>query len=318
MKYLRGLLALCVCMVAFGWSSVTLAADNPNPGAAKETSGDLVLRGDAKCTKCHDESDSPQLLAIGKTLHGVKADSRTPTCTDCHGASELHIKKAGRGGTTPPPDVVFGKKDVSSAEAQSAACLACHQKDAKRSYWEGSAHQTRDMSCASCHKMHGNHDKLLAKKSEMDVCVTCHLDVRADMYKRSKHPMRDSSSASGEGKMVCSSCHNAHGARGEKLIDANSFNDKCFECHTEKKAPLLWEHSPVKEDCLTCHKSHGSSNDKMLVTKVPRLCQECHMQGRHQTGALATNSVYAAERGCLNCHAMVHGSNHPSGSVLQR
>jgi hypothetical protein len=46
---------------------------------------DLVLNGDAKCTKCHDESDSPEVLAIGKTRHGTRADSRTPGCSSCHG-----------------------------------------------------------------------------------------------------------------------------------------------------------------------------------------------------------------------------------------
>jgi len=304
-------------MATLGMSSAILAAANADE--EKEVPKDLVLRGDAKCTTCHDENDSPKVLKIGKTVHGVNADSRTPTCTDCHGASEVHIKEAGRGGKkAPPTDVVFGEKSHSSAEEQSGACLSCHKKDAERSHWEGSAHQGRDVTCSSCHKMHGGYNKLLTKKNEIDVCVSCHLDVRADIYKRSKHPLRDSSSASGAGKMTCSSCHNPHGARGEKMVNANSFNDKCYECHTEKKAPLLWEHSPVKEDCLTCHNPHGSSNDKLLATKVPRLCQQCHMQGRHQTAALATNSIFAVERSCLNCHAMVHGSNHPSGSVLQR
>lgn len=319
MKYLRKLLALCVCMVAFSASGATVAADAATPGAAKEPPKDLVLKGDAKCTECHDENDSPEVLRIGKTIHGVKGDSRTPTCTDCHGASELHIKEAGRGDKkSPPTDVVFGEKQITSVEGQSAACLSCHSKSKGQMLWRGSAHEGQKVSCASCHKIHGTKDKLLVKQNQSELCFTCHANVRADLYKRSKHPLHDSTSASGEGKMTCSSCHNVHGAKGEKLVDAKSFNDKCFECHGEKKAPVLWEHSPVKEDCMTCHNSHGSSNDKMLVTKVPRLCQQCHMQGRHQTGTLATNSIYAFNRGCLNCHSMVHGSNNPSGAVLQR
>ena len=48
---------------------------------AKEGAADLVLRGDAVCTACHDEADSPQLLAIGRTRHGVTADQRTHWAT---------------------------------------------------------------------------------------------------------------------------------------------------------------------------------------------------------------------------------------------
>ena len=46
---------------------------------------DIVLRGDAKCTRCHSVEDNPDLFAIGKTRHGTVADGRTPTCTSCHG-----------------------------------------------------------------------------------------------------------------------------------------------------------------------------------------------------------------------------------------
>ena len=51
---------------------------------------DMVLKGDAKCTRCHDETESYPVLSIGKTKHGVKADGRTPTCTSCHGESRAH------------------------------------------------------------------------------------------------------------------------------------------------------------------------------------------------------------------------------------
>jgi len=78
----------------------------PNPNAK-----DLILKGDAKCTGCHDEADeptgaatmlelNPSVLAIGKTRHGTTADSRTPTCIDCHGESEKHRMHKGSGKST--------------------------------------------------------------------------------------------------------------------------------------------------------------------------------------------------------------------------
>ena len=262
----------------------------------------------ARCKECHAET----VQAFSTSIH-AKAGAYGFTgagCESCHGAADAHVTSGDAAAVNNP-----AKMDV---EVASAGCLSCHSKGKGQMYWHGSMHEGHKLACVACHKIHGAHDKLLSMRSETDLCISCHVEIRADMFKRSKHPMRDISSSPGQGKMTCSSCHNAHGAKGEKLIDAKSFNDKCYECHFEKKAPLLWEHSPVKEDCLTCHSPHGSSNDKMLVTKVPRLCQQCHMQGRHQSGTLGINSTYAFNRGCLNCHSQIHGSNNPSGAVLQR
>ena len=46
------------------------------PVFAIEEAKDIVLVGDAKCTKCHDEADDPKVLAVGKTRHGVNADKQ--------------------------------------------------------------------------------------------------------------------------------------------------------------------------------------------------------------------------------------------------
>lgn len=292
-KKLFLMLALAGCLLLLG--AMAFAVDGNNVG-------------DGKCKECHEDNAK----AFSLTVH-AKAGAygfKDIGCESCHGPASGHVADGNKSAIINPAQI--------DGEAASATCLKCHSKDKKQMFWHGSVHENQKLSCVACHKVHGGNDKLLAKKTETDLCFSCHSNVRADMLKRSKHPMRDSSSPTTEGKMTCSSCHNAHGAKGEKLIDAKSFNDKCYECHGEKKAPVVWEHSPVKEDCLTCHNSHGSSNDKMLVNKVPRLCQQCHMQGRHQTGALGANSSYAFNRACLNCHSMVHGSNNPSGAVLQR
>lgn len=267
--------------------------------------------GSETCIACHTD----QAAAFNKTRHArkmvlgkkIEADK---TCEACHGNGSLHAASGDKTKILNP-----GKAE---GEKASKACLACHSADKNRMFWKGSAHEGKGGSCVACHKVHGGDGKLLSKKNEGEVCFTCHQNVKADLAKRSKHPMRDHLSAKGEGKMSCSSCHNPHGARSEKLIAAKSINDKCYECHTEKQAPMLWEHAPVKEDCMTCHSAHGSSNNKMLATKVTRLCQSCHMQGRHQSGTLSQASIYAEGRSCLNCHPMVHGSAHPSGAVLQR
>jgi hypothetical protein len=63
----------------------------------------------------------------------------------------------------------------------------------------------------------------------------------------------------------------------------------------------------------------------MLVSKLPFLCQRCHVTSRHPAtvyeGFLLQNSpnankIYA--RSCTFCHQQVHGSNAPSGKFLLR
>jgi DmsE family decaheme c-type cytochrome len=338
MKFLRVMLALCAFGVALGGSNAVSAADEAKPAAKKEAAKDLVLRGDAKCTTCHDEGDSPKVLSIGATRHGVKADGRTPSCTDCHGASDAHIKEAGRGGKKGAgPDVVFGGKAPSTAEARSQACLTCHEGDGKRMHWSGSQHESRDVACTSCHEMHVQHDKVMAKTTQPEVCFTCHKTERAQTHKVSTHPIL-------AGKVACSDCHNPHGSTGPKLLVKNTVNETCYTCHAEKRGPFLYEHSPANDDCTNCHATHGSNNAALLKTRLPFLCQECHQDHGaslksgasvvNATGGVLTStttatpitgtalgkspSVQGNGRMCLNCHVMVHGSNAPSGAFLNR
>lgn len=261
----------------------------------------------AECAECH----GPIVHAFAANAHAQlvhRGEQRG--CESCHPGAAEHAKDG-------DPAKVRGFRSLTSGQA-TEACQECHGQERGRTFWRGSPHDAHDVGCTSCHAVHGGNKGLLARSDETSTCFACHIDVRADVLKRSSHPLRDGSSLARTGVMTCSSCHNPHGARSRALVDARSVNDKCFECHTEKRAPVVWEHSPVKEDCLICHVAHGSSNDNLLVAKVPRLCQECHMQGRHQSGTLARNSVFAFNRSCLNCHPQVHGSNSPSGTVLQR
>ena len=48
-------------------------------GAQQAERKDLVLKGDAQCTRCHDAEDNPSIPQIGKTKHGTVADGRTPS-----------------------------------------------------------------------------------------------------------------------------------------------------------------------------------------------------------------------------------------------
>ena len=127
--------------------------------------------------------------------------------------------------------------------------------------------------------------------------------------------------------MGCESCHDPHDGSTPKMIKADWANELCLQCHQEKRGPFLWEHAPVRENCLNCHNPHGSNHDKLLVAKQPYLCQRCHLNTRHPgsfyDGTVAGNSVGSAsnravEGACKNCHQSVHGGNAPSGPYLGR
>ena len=99
------------------------------------------------------------------------------------------------------------------------------------------------------------------------------------------------------------------------MLWENSVNDNCYKCHAEKRGPFLFEHAPVRENCLNCHDPHGSINEYSLKMSRPRLCYECHTIGHGQAGL---NSQFNVSRSCQNCHTLIHGSNSPAGAVFQR
>ena len=323
-------------VLALGIAAGAHAADADQPkkedSAKKEEQPkkDLVLKGDAKCTRCHDEGDDYPVLSIGQTRHGVKADLRTPTCTSCHGDSQAHIENAGGKADRPKPDRVFGKKSGTPVEARNAACLSCHT-GGKRTEWPGSQHATRDLACANCHTIHTPRDPVLSKATQPEVCFACHKTERAQIHRISTHPIL-------VGKIACSECHNPHGSNGPKLLIKNTVNETCYTCHAEKRGPFLWEHSPVVDECTNCHTPHGSNITPLLKARVPWLCQECHsgdhgaainsganlpggnattINGKQPLGAQNPRAQTNA-RACLNCHVLIHGSNHPQGAKFQR
>ena len=316
-------IALLVWVVCLSGTACALAADAKAPASSQ-------LTGDAICTRCHDETEKKLVLSIYQTRHGVKADARTPGCQSCHGESDPHVHNPKGADPRPLTDIPFGTRSDFSPERQTEACIACH-KSGQRAHWSGSEHQRRDMACTSCHEVHTRNDRVLAKPTQMEVCFNCHKTQRAQIHRTSTHPLL-------VGKMSCSDCHNPHGSTGPKLMVKNSVNETCYTCHAERRGPFLWEHSPVSDDCTSCHTPHGSNNAPLLVKRTPWLCQECHSGDHSGPPASGTNLPNGNEttrngllppanqsprqfmngRNCLNCHVMVHGSNHPAGAKFSR
>jgi DmsE family decaheme c-type cytochrome len=346
MKFIKLFIVSCAFVAGMGAKADLMAAEAsqviegqsvaqshlPDLGENTVKSAQESLKRDAICTRCHDESEPAPILSLYQTKHGVRGDSRTPNCQSCHGESEKHLHGDPNVQGRAAPDVVFKKGvfELSDERVRSSQCLNCH-KGAARTNWDGSQHQNNQMACNSCHTIHSPTDKVRDKKTQTEVCFSCHKEQRADTHKISTHPID-------AGKVVCSDCHNPHGSTGPKLLKKNTVTETCYICHAEKRGPFLWEHQPATEDCTICHTPHGSNITPLLKSRPPFLCQECHdgphnskspaagnaagFQGGLSTtnaaGALQYPSTQAAARGCMNCHAMVHGSNSPAGAFLHR
>ncbi len=291
---------------------------SPKPGTYGEMVGpptieDAVYMGWEVCLMCHeDQAKKMEHTRHGKILLG-EAVSRTPLqqlgCEACHGPGSKHIEDP----TVPANNIRFGPSALQPVASQNAVCLQCHGRG-KRLFWHGGPHEMGNLSCVTCHsiKTPKSLRAQLKTNDELALCTQCHAIKEATIQHWSRMPVR-------EGKVQCSSCHNVHGTVTDYLISDNSVNEKCYSCHTEKRGPFLWEHAPVRENCLNCHDAHGSNNVSMLRIRVPRLCLECHNRRTHGSTAfsnLADRRVLG--RGCVVCHQNIHGSNHPSGFAFTR
>ena len=309
---LRYIPILCALILTAMSAGIVQGKEESTSEKSRPATKDIVLTGDAKCTSCHDEEDSPEQLAIGKTRHGTTADKRTPTCTSCHGESETHINKSKGQKKRDKPEVVFGdfgKGTDTQVSKRNAVCLDCHT-DGSRIHWSGSTHSSRDVACTNCHEVHTPHDKVRDKQAQTEICFNCHKEQRTQMSRSSHHPVP-------EGLMSCSDCHSPHGSAGTKQLAKDSVNETCYTCHMEKRGPFVHNHQPVTEDCTICHNPHGTTIAKMLKSRPPFLCQECHSHDSHRSQAAAlpdgqttsSRALGTVGRGCLNCHTNINGGN---------
>ena len=269
--------------------------------------------GTEVCLACHQDHQHD----FAQTMHAkvfTEKNARTPLmlrgCEACHGPGKAHAEAGGGKGVGGL--VSFRRESPDAIRQEDSVCLTCHE-NGRRLYWQGSAHEGRDVGCTSCHRlMHKLSDRAqLAKPTEPEVCAQCHLTRRSQMFRNAHMPLR-------EGKMTCTSCHNPHGTVTKALLPTDSANDLCYSCHAEKRGPFLWEHAPVAENCMNCHEPHGGVREKMLKLSLPRLCQQCHVPTRHPTEARLPTNKFVIGSSCVQCHAAIHGSNHPSGHTLTR
>ena len=290
------------------------AAASKNPITALTTPAAKTAPGyvgQETCLGCHED----------KKNHGAHAranNPRTPAagqgCESCHGPGQAHVD--GGGDKTKIKD----PKTLTVSES-TEICLSCHNRSEHENF-EGGKHEARDVGCVTCHSVHDPKSEKAQLKtvSVEETCVACHRNQVNKVHRSSHMPV----GTLNNNKMECTSCHNPHGSQNVKMLrEGSSITEACTSCHAEKRGPFLWEHVAVRESCTSCHDPHGSNNERMLVAKVPMLCQRCHVSSRHPAtmydqSQVNNKSNRVMSRGCVNCHSMIHGSNHPSGNYFLR
>ena len=281
---------------------------NQTPTAPQSVTSSYV--GAETCRTCHEELfNGIQRTPHSKSHISPKGGAEIQACETCHGPGAEHV--AGGGDKTK----IFSFKAASVRDINQK-CLTCHSRQHEQSGFSQSAHAKGNLSCTSCHSPHHPAEpRSLLKQSQLQLCYSCHSDVRADFSKEFKHRVND-------GLIRCSECHNVHAPSTASIRRTPEQDQVCFKCHRQLQGPFMFEHVPVKtEGCMSCHQPHGSVNPRMLnVSQVNLLCLQCHTPGTvANTKAGGTNAPGTPSgpvhdqstkfQACTTCHVFIHGSN---------
>lgn len=271
--------------------------------------------GTEACKACHEETANSFAKSPHSALETNKRGWAGIACESCHGPGAKHAESGDA------KDIrLLSKLPVPEADR---ACLGCHQNNTTHLGRIMAGHAKETVSCVQCHSVHGAGGRKLVERKAADInaqCASCHMSVWAAFQKPYKHRLP-------EGAMSCTNCHNPHaGNMSQSMRLAFGNEPTCFQCHSDKRGPFVFEHAPVRfEGCPACHEPHGSANPRMLTRHEVRLvCFECHSNNppvpvlNPPTTAKVNNLGQTPPafhdlrsprfQNCTVCHVKIHGS----------
>ena len=156
--------------------------------------------GSEACRVCHQEDfEKFKETKMGKiVLNGPRTDLESRGCESCHGPGLAHVESRGDKNLI----LRFGDHSNVPPEAQEQQCLQCHEKGG-RMFWKGSTHESRGLTCVSCHKVMQDNVapsrfteplgdmKKTVQPTKMEVCFECHDQRRAQLQRSSHMPFRE-------------------------------------------------------------------------------------------------------------------------------
>jgi len=201
-EWRTGVPLLLAVLILAGLAPASSDAQNSRRSAAPEAK--FAAGGAERCLFCHG---GESMTVMAETAHGHTDDPHTPYakqgCESCHGPGSLHASRA-RGGAGFPALLVFGENEALSRQTE--ACIACHGEDMgdlEGIEWAGSAHDTDDMTCVSCHRMHVVGNALQSPEPQRESCAECHSkQITSHSRFEDKGIVFD--------KLSCFDCHDVH------------------------------------------------------------------------------------------------------------
>jgi len=185
------------------------------------------------CTACHDPESTPNRYKV------QEADN--VLCYHCHedrktvdSSKRLLHGPVGAGMCIVCHDPHSSPFEFQLVKSKTDLCLMCHQDDANRWMGQRSLHPPfRDGNCAGCHDPHSSNFNYNLKKSREDLCTLCHqLPIPGHLHEVGKTPqfnLPDDFPLTADGKTMCLTCHDPHGAPGLHLTR----RDGCDNCHNK-------------------------------------------------------------------------------------
>jgi predicted CXXCH cytochrome family protein len=188
--------------------------------------------------------------------------------------------------------------------ADASPCSDCHKEWlAKARTLAGQHSPFADGDCVSCHKEHGETNKLVLNAQGAKLCVDCHDDPAAG-GKKVHTVVADNG---------CLDCHNPHSSANPKLT-VKPGAKLCADCHEVPGPDQPVRHTALDDGCSGCHDPHSSANPNLLLkayknektvkTYVPKdydLCFDCHDQAL-VTAEGEKSSVTGFRNGQTNLH----------------
>lgn len=277
---------------------VARGADAPAPAEPASPAAPTYV-GSSVCQSCHAQvAQDWASTAHGKALGDQGLAQGLQGCESCHGPGSDHVGSMGK----KPPLEPF--EDLSHAET---ACGKCHLKQAdspapeawrkiEPEYWHRTQHANQQISCLSCHKVHGGVDRSL-QDAPSALCLKCHQSVMGKESEYTHEPIA---------KGKCLLCHLPHGGSARhNLVD--NLPAACLSCHgpAENLAAPHSNFAMEKSNCTPCHNPHSHDRQSALLGKVQhppfaaRKCDVCHVaSAEHSPSEL----VKPKNELCLGCH----------------
>ncbi|MHB8174788.1 MAG: cytochrome c3 family protein [Nitrospirota bacterium] len=186
------------------------------------------------CTVCHDPNSKPN-------KYRIEEDDKT-LCYSCHDdrkkideKMKLEHGPVGAGMCTVCHDPHGSPFKYQLVKSKNEICLMCHQNDANRWLGYSSLHPPfKKGECYRCHDPHSANYKYNLKANKKVICLLCHtLPIPGHLHEPGKTPLfklPPDFPLTKQGKTMCLTCHDPHGAIGNHLTRRKG----CAGCHPDK------------------------------------------------------------------------------------